>query len=112
VTRPPTLDQLRNLADRAERGPLTPAEAGRLREGLDRIDAKLRTNRGASWGGRVRGLRRKLHTLHAPMICGGIQICAHCSGWNGTRCQGLVTEWPCDTLTALDHTFPAQEAAA
>jgi hypothetical protein len=33
-TYPPTLDQLLNLADRAEDGPLSPAEAARLREGL------------------------------------------------------------------------------
>jgi len=39
VTRPPTLDQLRNLADRASRGQLTAAEAERLREGIDHIDA-------------------------------------------------------------------------
>jgi hypothetical protein len=30
----PTVDQLLNLADRAEDGPLSPAEAARLREGL------------------------------------------------------------------------------
>lgn len=33
-TDPPTRKQLLNLADRSERGPLTPAEAARLRQGI------------------------------------------------------------------------------
>jgi hypothetical protein len=36
VTRPPTIDQLRNLTDRASHG-LTADEQARLREGLDRL---------------------------------------------------------------------------
>jgi hypothetical protein len=36
VTRPPTIAQLRNLADRAEHG-LTPDETARLREGIARL---------------------------------------------------------------------------
>ena len=111
MSRPPTLAQLRNIADRADRGPLTPAEFARLRQGIAQFD-RPRTNRGVSWATRVRALRRRLHLLHAPMVRGGVQICAHCSGWNGVRCVGLVTEWPCDTLTALDATFPAKEHAA
>ena len=111
MTRPPTIDQLRNIADRADRGQLTAAEVARLREGISRFD-RPRTNRGASWALRIRGLRRRLHTLHAPMVRGGIQICAACSGWNGVRCLGLVTEWPCPTLDAFDSTFPSKEAAA
>ena len=103
-----TVDQLRNLADRADRGPLKPAEVARLREGIAHLD-RPRPNRGASWSGKVRGLRRRLHTLHAPIARGGVQICAHCSGWNGSRCIGLLTEWPCPTLDAFDTTFPARE---
>jgi hypothetical protein len=38
VTRP-TVDQLRNLADRARKG-LTDAEADRLREGIDQLAAR------------------------------------------------------------------------
>lgn len=109
-SRPPTLAQLRNIADRADRGPLTPAEVDRLREGIARMDGRGRS-KGSAWGVRVAAFRRRLHLMHAPMIRGGVQICAHCSGWNGTRCQGLVTDWPCDTLTAFDSTFPAKETA-
>lgn len=36
----PGIDQLRNLADRAERGPLTTDEAGRLRDGIDQLGAR------------------------------------------------------------------------
>lgn len=111
MTRPPTIAQLRNLADRADRGPLQPGEVARLRDGINHLD-RPRTNRGASWSSRVRALRRQLHTLHAPVTRGGIQVCGHCSGWNGTRCLGLVTEWPCDTLPLFDSAFPAKEAAA
>jgi len=39
----PGIDQLRNLADRAERGPLTADEAARLREGIDQMHAWLIT---------------------------------------------------------------------
>jgi hypothetical protein len=105
----PTVEQLHNIADRADRGPLQPAEVARLRQGITRLATRPRTNPGASWSGRVRGLRRKLHTLHAPMVRGGIQICTNCSGWNGNYCLGLVTEWPCPTLDAFDHTFPAKD---
>lgn len=63
-----------------------------------------------AWVNKIRALRRKLHGLHAPMLRGGIQICTGCSGWNGRRCLGLVTEWPCPTLEAFDGAFPAKEA--
>lgn len=97
----PTVAQLLNLADRAQRfGGLTAAEADRLRQGL---------NSGSAWTAKIAALRLRLHTLHAPMTRGGRRICAHCSAWNGVRCLGLVTEWPCATLTALDQTFPVQE---
>jgi hypothetical protein len=36
----PTVDQLLNLADRAEDGPLSPAEAGRLRAGIRNLVAE------------------------------------------------------------------------
>ncbi len=109
VTRPPTFAQLRNLADRAENGPLTPAEAARLRAGITAYDLRRRTNRGAAWGNRVANLRRQLRQLHAPLLRGGIQVCTTCSGWNGVRCLGLVTEWPCQTLTLFDRAFPTKE---
>lgn len=108
MTRPPTIAQLRNIADRADRGPLRPEEVTRLRHGLTHLD-RPRTSPATSWANRVRALRRRLHLLHAPITRGGIQICGHCSGWNGTRCLGLITEWPCDTLTLLDAAFPAKE---
>lgn len=111
--RPPTLDQLRNIADRADRGPLTAAEVSRLREGIDGFDLRTRSNmqtRG-KWASKIRGLRIRLHKLHTPMVRGGMQICTACSGWNGTYCAGLVTEWPCPTLDVFDTTFPVKESS-
>lgn len=39
---PPTTEQLLILADRAERGPLTPVEAARLRQGISVLAAFAR----------------------------------------------------------------------
>ncbi|WP_060905374.1 hypothetical protein [Streptomyces scabiei] len=39
MTRPPTVDQLRNLADRADRGALQPAEVALLRAAIDELAA-------------------------------------------------------------------------
>lgn len=44
--RAPTLQQLLNLADRAERGPLSAAEAARLREGIRHLDTGKRAANG------------------------------------------------------------------
>lgn len=41
--RPPTEEQLLVLANRAERGPLTAAEAGRLRQGIAAVYAERRS---------------------------------------------------------------------
>lgn len=42
-TDPPTVEQLLVLADRAERGPLTAAEAARLRAGIAAMDTRSRS---------------------------------------------------------------------
>lgn len=112
MTTPPTVAQLRNIADRADRGPLTPDEVARLRQGIDGFDRRRGKRPSVAWSNKVAALRRKLHALHAPMIRGGMQICTNCSGWNGSYCVGAVTEWPCDTITAFDTTFPIKENAA
>jgi len=105
----PTIAQLRNLADRAEHhGGLTPAEAARLRDGINHL-GRPRNSPWIGWANKVRALRRKLHAIHTPIHRGGIQICGECSGWSGTYCLGPVTEWPCPTIDAFDRTFPAQE---
>lgn len=44
--RPPTREQLLVLADRAERGPLTAAEAARLRQGIGTLAAGSRSAAG------------------------------------------------------------------
>lgn len=108
----PTIAQLRNLADRADRGQLAPAEVARLRKGIDRFGRRNGRGGGAAWANKVRALRRRLADLHHPVQRGSIAVCAECSGWNGHRCTGLVTQWPCPTLDALDDLFPAKEAAA
>ena len=43
-----------------------------------------------------------VRALHQPMQRGPFTICAHCSGWDGRRCLGVVTDSPCATLRALD----------
>lgn len=46
-------------------------------------------------------------TLHQPMQRGPFTICAHCSGWDGKwRCLGVVTNYPCPTVTALTEPGP------
>lgn len=107
----PTIDQLRNLVARAYRGPLRPEEVARLGEGLDRLAARPRHNRAVSWANRANALRRKLTELHFPVQRGSIAACAECSGWNGRRCVGLVTQWPCPTLEAVNDHFPSKGAA-
>ena len=109
--RGPTIAQLLNIADRADRGPLRPAEVARLREGITRFGTRRRSNTSATWGARAAALRRKLTDLHYPVQRGSIAACAECSGWNGRRCVGLVTQWPCPTLEALDDHFPKGKTA-
>lgn len=44
-----------------------------------------------------------VRALHQPMQRGPFTICGHCSGWDGKwRCLGVVTDYPCPTLRALD----------
>lgn len=84
----PTIAQLYNLANRAATG-LTADEQQRLREGIDRAED-------------VEQRIKNTLALHQPMQRGPFTICAHCSGWDGKwRCQGVVTDYPCPTVTAL-----------
>ncbi|QCX81202.1 hypothetical protein C9F11_38095 [Streptomyces sp. YIM 121038] len=116
IRRPPTIEQLRNIADRADRGPLAPSEVARLREGINRFDRRPDQARAvqpaAVWARKAAALRRRLTAIHHPVQRGPIAACAECSGWNGRRCTGLVTPWPCPTLETLDELFPGKETAA
>ena len=48
-----------------------------------------------------------VRALHQPMQRGPFTICAHCSGWDGKwRCLGVVTDFPCPTIRALDGEEP------
>lgn len=107
--KPVTVVQLRNLAARAHRGPLTPDEAARLTAGVDRFTA--RRSPAIRWANRAAALRRKIAALHHPVQRGSIAACAECSGWNGRRCVGLVTPWPCPTLELLDAHLPTKDTA-
>ena len=100
--KPPTIDQLRNLADRADRGPLTPDEVTRLRQGLKRLDRRPNT-RPAQWGRQIAALRRRLTALHHPVQHGRTAICAACNG---------LARWPCPTIDALDELLPGKDNAA
>ncbi|MFF8659510.1 hypothetical protein [Streptomyces huasconensis] len=108
---PVTAAQLRNLAARTHRGPLTPNEAARLTAGIERLTARPRRNSAVRWAKRAAALRRKLAALHHPVQRGSIAACAECSGWNGRRCTGLVTPWPCPTLELLDDHLPGKDSA-
>jgi hypothetical protein len=65
----PGIDQLRNLADRAERGPLTADEAARLREGIDQMHAWLITARAVAHSNRqhVRAIVPELEKAEANL---------------------------------------------
>lgn len=59
-SRPATLEQLLVLADRAERGPLTAAEAARLRDGIETLARHQREASGRSAAHTVRSTRAVL----------------------------------------------------
>lgn len=120
MTPPPTIAQLRNLADRASRGPLTADETARLREGIAMLaeyentinwhttctscarvlDSSISETERAE---KAEAALARVRELHQPMQRGPFTICAHCSGWDGKwRCLGVVTNYPCPTITALD----------
>lgn len=123
MSRPPTIDQLRNLADRAARGPLTPDEIARLRDGINQLEhaeAELRDwaerdsmdAAAGSYAGRAEAVEARVKAaldLHQSMERGPFTICAHCSGWDGRRCLGVVTEYPCPTVTALTEETPVSD---
>lgn len=64
--RPPTLEQLLVLADRAERGQLTPAEAARLRQGLEglRTERQQAAGRASSDARQRRAAALRLRAVH------------------------------------------------
>lgn len=119
----PTIDQLYNLTDRAATG-LTVDEQQRLRDGIDQMHADLDHARteanhyaeaesadaaAGSYAGRAETVEARVKAaldLHQPMERGPFTICAHCSGWTGRRCLGVVTEYPCPTVTALTEETP------
>ncbi|MGW7001371.1 hypothetical protein ACWGCW_00740 [Streptomyces sp. NPDC054933] len=43
-----------------------------------------------------------VRALHQPVKRPWETICKTCSGYDGFRCRGLVTQWPCPTLQAID----------
>lgn len=54
-----------------------------------------------------------VRALHQPMQRGPFTICAHCSGWDGKwRCLGVVTDYPCPTIRALDAEPPVGPCVA
>lgn len=56
-------------------------------------------------------LRAALTALHQPMQRGPFTICEHCSGWDGKwQCRGVVTDWPCPTMRAVDATAAVPSA--
>lgn len=50
---------------------------------------------------RLAVLIEQARALHQPMERGGFRVCAHCSGWDGRRCLGVLADYPCDTVHAL-----------
>lgn len=110
------------LFDRAERpGGLTAAEAAHGRRGVRALAERPAEARTGPLVGLRRALaeadsrQRALARLHHSMIRGGVEVCAHCSGWDEVRqrCRGLVTPWPCPTAEAagLDRLTSKESAA-
>jgi hypothetical protein len=119
VSTPPTVDQLRNLASRTFAGPLRPEESARLLEGIELLAARKpprRPSKPLAAAKRIQRLKQSLYELHAPMWRGGVEICSECSGWDGVRCRGVVTPFPCPTVDVVDvqrrrsGSVPLQEA--
>lgn len=55
----------------------------------------------------------RVRALHQPMQRGALTICAHCSHWDEKRQRyfGVLTDYPCDTLHALDAPAPGTATA-
>jgi hypothetical protein len=105
VTHPPTVEQLRNLAGRTFAGQLRPEESARLLEGIELLAARKpprRPSKPLAAAKRIQRLKQALYELHAPMWRGGVEICSECSGWDGFRCRGVVTPFPCPTVDVVD----------
>jgi hypothetical protein len=105
VSTPPTVDQLRNLASRTFAGQLRPEESARLLEGIELLAARKpprRPSKPLAAAKRIQRLKQALYELHAPVWRGGVEICSECSGWDGFRCRGVVTPFPCPTVDVVD----------
>lgn len=99
-----------DMKHRAEQAEAELEQLRRQRRALERAHVELVTE-----GARKRVAIGRVQNLHQPMQRGGQTICAHCSGWTGTRCTGVVTPHPCPTLQALDqptHTTQPDEGTA
>lgn len=105
MIRPPTVDQLRNLAERTYDRHLQPEESARLLQGIELLAARKPPRRPGpplAAARRLQRLKQRLRILHAPMERGGVEVCQECSGWDGQRCRGLVTPYPCPTGEAIE----------
>jgi hypothetical protein len=99
------VEQLRNLAGRTFAGQLRPEESARLLEGIELLAARKpprRPSKPLAAAKRLQRLKQSLYELHAPMWRGGVEICSECSGWDGVRCRGVVTPFPCPTVDVVD----------
>lgn len=123
VVRAARLDSLSVLLTRIANGrTLTPEEARLLVQHVgtevaesttaraagaetDRLRADIAADREQQWPQRLGQAEKRIKAavaLHQPMQRGPFTICAHCSGWDGKwRCLGVVTDYPCPTITAL-----------
>ena len=92
-------DELIDLAFKAAYG--TRPEPGHDRAAIARALAAVLPMRDAAWlreaGGAVTAIVR-VRALHTAVHYAGHPICAHCSGWNGVRCLGLMQAYPCPTI--------------
>ncbi|MFF4489463.1 hypothetical protein ACFY0F_23690 [Streptomyces sp. NPDC001544] len=100
---------------------ITDTELDQLYARLDQAETEARWHAEAesadiaagSYAGRVEELQAaitRVRAVHQPISRAGFLICAHCSGWNGIRCIGLVRDYPCDTIAALDEPAPTGAA--
>lgn len=94
----------------AQRVSINDLTSDQLDDLYDRMEAAEETY--STWQRRAqRSLARieAARALHQPMQRGPQTICARCSGWDGRRVLGVLTDYPCATLRALGH--PAQPNA-
>jgi hypothetical protein len=100
-----TAEEFEAFADGVRRGEFTPTpvqEAPEATQAGERCALPVVGPSDDSDGSTALSALRRVRELHQPMLRGALTVCRECSGWDGTRCLGVLTPHPCPTLAALE----------